>query len=96
MTEYLCTTKHRVYKNDTNKEALPIPHPCSTTRCKIDWAATEAAAQHDHGIDLFGASQCSAECLIAAKKAKAEHQARMLEDSKSDKDIGGGYVRRIK
>ena len=53
-------------------------------------------SNHNHGIDLWGASQCSPECQIKAKQAKAEQQARMLEESKSDTNIGGGYTYRAR
>ena len=52
------------------------------------------ASNHNHGTDLWGASQCSPECQIKASQAKAELQAKMLEESKSDTNIGGGYTRR--
>ena len=51
-------------------------------------------SNHNHGTDLWGASQCSPECHIKASTAKAEQQAKMLEESKGDINIGGGYTHR--
>ena len=51
---------------------------------------------HSHGIDLWEASECSAECLIHAKTTKREHDARVLEESKNDINTGGGYSRRAR
>ena len=49
---------------------------------------------HNHGTDLWGASNCSADCLQAARNAKQELDANLLEASKNDKNIGGGYALR--
>ena len=51
-------------------------------------------ADHDHGTDIWEASKCSAECLVRAKAAKRIYDAEMLETSKDDIDIGGGYTLR--
>ena len=38
---------------------------------------------HNHGTDLYSASQCSAECLINARAANNIRQAALLERSKN-------------
>ena len=51
-------------------------------------------SNHNHGTDLWGASNCSADCLQAAMNAKQELNTNLLETSKNDKNIGGGYTLR--
>ena len=57
-------------------------------------AAAAMEARHDHGSDLWAASQCGAACLLRAKEAKAGQDAVMLEESRGDVDMGGEYTLR--